>query len=47
MLRLLFGNMDEGDNNDNAVTLINKLHFGDPLYLHAIDTTGTPLISFN
>ncbi|XP_071718457.1 uncharacterized protein [Rutidosis leptorrhynchoides] len=30
---------------DFAITLINKLDFGDPLYLHASDTTGTPLIS--
>ncbi|XP_071708051.1 uncharacterized protein [Rutidosis leptorrhynchoides] len=30
---------------DTAITLINKLDFGDPLYLHASDTTGTPLIS--
>ncbi|XP_071714003.1 uncharacterized protein [Rutidosis leptorrhynchoides] len=33
------------ETTDSAVTLINKLDFGDPLYLHASDTTGTPLIS--
>ncbi|XP_071704158.1 uncharacterized protein [Rutidosis leptorrhynchoides] len=30
---------------DDSVTLINKLDFGDPLYLHASDTSGTSLIS--
>ncbi|XP_071699236.1 uncharacterized protein [Rutidosis leptorrhynchoides] len=31
---------------DGAITMINKLDFGDPLYLHASDTTtGTPFIS--
>ncbi|XP_071737381.1 uncharacterized protein [Rutidosis leptorrhynchoides] len=30
---------------DNAITLISKIDFGDPLYLHASDTTNTPLIS--
>ncbi|XP_071687378.1 uncharacterized protein [Rutidosis leptorrhynchoides] len=30
----------------SSVTLINKLNFGDPLYLHPSDTTsGTPIIS--
>nr|XP_043639499.1 uncharacterized protein LOC122610587 [Erigeron canadensis] len=28
-------------------TLMSKLDFGDPLYLHASDTTGTPLINLN
>lgn len=42
MLRLLFG--DQGE--EYAITLINKLDFGDPLYLHASDTTGTSLISY-
>lgn len=41
MLRILFDDMAE----EGAITLINKLDFGDPLYLHASDTTGTPLIS--
>lgn len=45
MLSLFSGNM-EGENVNNAVTLINKLDFGDPLYLHPSDTTGTPLISY-
>ncbi|XP_071741389.1 uncharacterized protein [Rutidosis leptorrhynchoides] len=27
-----------------ALTLISKIDFGDPLYLHASDTTGTPII---
>ncbi|XP_071719288.1 uncharacterized protein [Rutidosis leptorrhynchoides] len=30
---------------EDTVTLINKLDFGDPLYLHASDTSGTSLIS--
>ncbi|XP_071741029.1 uncharacterized protein [Rutidosis leptorrhynchoides] len=31
---------------DGAITMINKLDFGDPLYLHASDTTtGTPFMS--
>ncbi|XP_071694205.1 uncharacterized protein [Rutidosis leptorrhynchoides] len=31
---------------DTTLTLINKLDFGDPLYLHPSDTTsGTPIIS--
>ncbi|XP_071713646.1 uncharacterized protein [Rutidosis leptorrhynchoides] len=37
-----------GDSGDatTSVTLINKLDFGDPLYLHPSDTTsGTPIIS--
>ncbi|XP_071740356.1 uncharacterized protein [Rutidosis leptorrhynchoides] len=35
-----------GDGTTSSVTLINKLDFGDPLYLHASDTaTGTPFIS--
>ncbi|XP_071729232.1 uncharacterized protein [Rutidosis leptorrhynchoides] len=37
-----------GDSGDvtSFVTLINKLDFGDPLYLHPSDTTsGTPIIS--
>ncbi|XP_071687667.1 uncharacterized protein [Rutidosis leptorrhynchoides] len=29
----------------SSVTLINKLDFRDPLYLHASDTSGTSLIS--
>ena len=29
----------------DSVTLINKLDFGDPLYLHPSDTTGTALVS--
>ncbi|XP_071724491.1 uncharacterized protein [Rutidosis leptorrhynchoides] len=32
--------------DETALTLINKLDFGDPLYLHPSDTTGTPLISY-
>ncbi|XP_071740248.1 uncharacterized protein [Rutidosis leptorrhynchoides] len=32
--------------DENVLTLINKLDFGDPLYLHPSDTTGTPLISY-
>ncbi|XP_071712327.1 uncharacterized protein [Rutidosis leptorrhynchoides] len=31
--------------DENAITLISKIDFGDPLYLHASDTTNTPLIS--
>nr|XP_043620989.1 uncharacterized protein LOC122592753 [Erigeron canadensis] len=40
------------DFNDNSSdhsfypTQISKLDFGDPLYLHASDTSGTPLINF-
>ncbi|XP_071738924.1 uncharacterized protein [Rutidosis leptorrhynchoides] len=30
---------------ENAITLINKLDFGDPLYLHPSDTSSTPLVS--
>lgn len=34
------------DVEDNVFgTLVSKLDFGDPLYLHASDTTGAPLIS--
>ncbi|XP_071728741.1 uncharacterized protein [Rutidosis leptorrhynchoides] len=29
----------------DAVTLVSKLDFGDPLYLHASDITSTPLIT--
>ncbi|XP_071714896.1 uncharacterized protein [Rutidosis leptorrhynchoides] len=29
--------------DENAITLINKLDFGDPLYLHPSDTSSTPL----
>ncbi|XP_071708189.1 uncharacterized protein [Rutidosis leptorrhynchoides] len=31
--------------DETALTLINKLDFSDPLYLHPSDTTGTPLVS--
>ncbi|XP_071695425.1 uncharacterized protein [Rutidosis leptorrhynchoides] len=31
--------------DQNAITLISKIDFGDPLYLHASDTTNAPLIS--
>ncbi|XP_071723198.1 uncharacterized protein [Rutidosis leptorrhynchoides] len=31
--------------DSTSVTKINSLDFGDPLYLHASDTSGTPLIS--
>ncbi|XP_071718453.1 uncharacterized protein [Rutidosis leptorrhynchoides] len=31
--------------DETAITLISKIDFGDPLYLHASDTTNTPLIS--
>ncbi|XP_071727351.1 uncharacterized protein [Rutidosis leptorrhynchoides] len=31
--------------DETALTLINKLDFGDPLYLNPSDTTGTPLVS--
>ncbi|XP_071738626.1 uncharacterized protein [Rutidosis leptorrhynchoides] len=34
-----------GDTEASAVTLITKLDFGDPLYLHPSDTSTTPLIS--
>ncbi|XP_071727292.1 uncharacterized protein [Rutidosis leptorrhynchoides] len=35
-----------GGDASSSVTLINKLDFGDPLYLHPSDTTsGTPIIS--
>ncbi|XP_071740831.1 uncharacterized protein [Rutidosis leptorrhynchoides] len=30
---------------EGSLTLISKINFGDPLYLHANDTTNTPLIS--
>ncbi|XP_071712215.1 uncharacterized protein [Rutidosis leptorrhynchoides] len=33
------------DDGSSSVTLVNKLDFGDPLYLHASDTTGTALVS--
>ncbi|XP_071740295.1 uncharacterized protein [Rutidosis leptorrhynchoides] len=33
------------DDGSSSVTLVNKLDFGDPLYLHARDTTGTALVS--
>lgn len=36
--------VEEGEAS-GQITLINKLDFGDPLYLHPSDTTGTPLIS--
>ncbi|XP_071700393.1 uncharacterized protein [Rutidosis leptorrhynchoides] len=32
--------------DETALTLINKLDFGDPLYLHPSDTSSTPLVSF-
>ncbi|XP_071728346.1 uncharacterized protein [Rutidosis leptorrhynchoides] len=31
--------------DETALTLINKLDFSDPLYLHPSDNTGTPLVS--
>ncbi|XP_071712704.1 uncharacterized protein [Rutidosis leptorrhynchoides] len=31
--------------DETAITLISKIDFGDPLYLHASDTTNAPLIS--
>ncbi|XP_071739254.1 uncharacterized protein [Rutidosis leptorrhynchoides] len=31
--------------DETALTLINKLDFSDPLYLHPSDTTGAPLVS--
>ncbi|XP_071700465.1 uncharacterized protein [Rutidosis leptorrhynchoides] len=35
-----------GDSSsETSATLISKLDFGDPLYLHASDISGTPLIS--
>ncbi|XP_071713320.1 uncharacterized protein [Rutidosis leptorrhynchoides] len=38
--------IDAVNMGDGAITMINKLDFGDPLYLHASDTTiGTPFIS--
>ncbi|XP_071709208.1 uncharacterized protein [Rutidosis leptorrhynchoides] len=33
------------DDGSSSITLVNKLDFGDPLYLHASDTTGTALVS--
>ncbi|XP_071738670.1 uncharacterized protein [Rutidosis leptorrhynchoides] len=33
------------DDSSSSVTLVNKLDFGDPLYLHVSDTTGTALVS--
>ncbi|XP_071718028.1 uncharacterized protein [Rutidosis leptorrhynchoides] len=33
------------DDGSSSVTLVNKLDFSDPLYLHASDTTGTALVS--
>ena len=48
-----FDNVELGDNaafNDETETvfgtLISKFDFGDPLYLHASDTSGVPLIGF-
>ncbi|XP_071739055.1 uncharacterized protein [Rutidosis leptorrhynchoides] len=32
------------DGSGSAITLVSKIDFGDPLYLHASDTTGTPII---
>ncbi|XP_071699852.1 uncharacterized protein [Rutidosis leptorrhynchoides] len=32
--------------DETALTLINKLDFGDPLYLHPSDTSSTSLVSF-
>ncbi|XP_071713518.1 uncharacterized protein [Rutidosis leptorrhynchoides] len=31
---------------EDEVTMISKLDFGDPLYLHASDISSTPLINF-
>ncbi|XP_071688451.1 uncharacterized protein [Rutidosis leptorrhynchoides] len=33
-----------GDDS-SAITVVSKIDFGDPLYLHTSDTTGTPIIS--
>lgn len=40
--------MSESDSDTENVfgTLVSKLDFGDPLYLHASDTSNIPLISF-
>ncbi|XP_071738729.1 uncharacterized protein [Rutidosis leptorrhynchoides] len=36
---------DDDVDGDTYVTLVTKLDFGDPLYLHASDTTGIALVS--
>nr|XP_043626033.1 uncharacterized protein LOC122597508 [Erigeron canadensis] len=41
-----FVHNDSDNETDFEITRISKLDFGDPLYLHASDTTGTPLIGF-
>ncbi|XP_071740408.1 uncharacterized protein [Rutidosis leptorrhynchoides] len=38
--------MGDVTKSDTSTTLISKLDFGDPLYLHASDISSTPLITF-
>ncbi|XP_071694344.1 uncharacterized protein [Rutidosis leptorrhynchoides] len=38
--------MGDDTKSDTSTTLISKLDFGDPLYLHASDISSTPLITF-